>query len=78
MLGGAGHVHVLDPSGLDGRDRPEPEGSTISRLVAAPGSSSGPDVVGAGLTEDGGTTEQVGVLSPVIATIEELLQPRSS
>lgn len=36
------------------------------------------NVVGAGITECVGTSQQVEVLAPVIAKIGELLQPRAS
>ena len=79
-LRGASHLYVhvdldvLDPTEFGGLNYPEPGGLTIIELVNALDALGRFDVVGAGITECVGSSEQVQVLAPVIATIGNLLK----
>lgn len=68
-------VDVLEPSEYAGLNRPESGGMTIDELVSSLDSLSRFNVVGAGMTENVGSPDQVEALAPVVRKIGELLMP---
>lgn len=83
VLHGASHLYVhvdvdvLDPGEFPGLNMPEPDGMTIDELVTALESLTGFNVIGAGITENVGTAEEVEVLTPVVRAVGKLLSPGS-
>ncbi len=68
-------LDVLDPTEFGGLNYPEPGGLTVPELVSALDALARFRIVGAGITECVGSSEQIEVLAPVIATIGNLLNP---
>jgi len=68
-------LDVLDPTEFGGLNYPEPGGLTVAELVSALDALARFRIVGAGITECVGSSEQIEVLAPVIATIGNLLNP---